>query len=148
MLCNSSFEQDITFSNTCFCCHIRKHFIFPFPLVYKRQNLPHQGLQSKYALLPYFTFFLLQKLREIQHFKGHQNFLCTLSSQCRQQGLTGSKTFHQQNPPVLNWRCRIIQVDLYNGHKTTVVVVCQVWANWSFTKNAEMSGLVWSASDR
>ena len=34
---------------------------------------------------------------------------------CRQQGHAGSKTLHQQNPPVLNWRCRLMQVDLYNG---------------------------------
>jgi len=26
-------------------------------------------------------------------------------------------TLHQQNPPVLNWRCRLTQVDLYNGRK-------------------------------
>ena len=32
----------------------------------------------------------------------------------------GSKTLHQQNPPVLNWRCQVIQVELYNGHKTVV----------------------------
>jgi len=31
----------------------------------------------------------------------------------------GSKTLHQQNPLVLNWRCWwLTQVDLYNGHKT------------------------------
>jgi len=30
---------------------------------------------------------------------------------------------HQQNHPVLNWRRRLTQVDLYNGHKTMVVVV-------------------------
>ena len=42
---------------------------------------------------------------------------------CHQQGHAGSKTFHQQNPPVLNWRCQITQVDLYNGGKTVVVVV-------------------------
>jgi len=35
----------------------------------------------------------------------------------------GSKTLHQQNHPVLNWRCRRTQVDLYNGRKTVVVVV-------------------------
>ena len=29
----------------------------------------------------------------------------------------GSKTLHQQNPPVLNWRCLLTQVYLYNGHK-------------------------------
>jgi len=31
---------------------------------------------------------------------------------------------HQQNPPVVNWRCRLTQVDLYrpNGHQTVVVV--------------------------
>ena len=31
------------------------------------------------------------------------------------------KTLHQQHPPVFNWRCRLTQVDLYNGHKTVVV---------------------------
>ena len=30
----------------------------------------------------------------------------------------GRKTLHQKNPPVLNWRCRLTQVDLYNGRKT------------------------------
>jgi len=30
---------------------------------------------------------------------------------------------HQQNPPVLNWRCRLTQVDLNNGRKTVVVFV-------------------------
>jgi len=43
---------------------------------------------------------------------------------CRLQGHAGSKTLHQQNPPVLNWRCRLTQVDLYNGRKT---VVDRVW---------------------
>ena len=31
---------------------------------------------------------------------------------CRQQGHVGSKTLHQQNPPVLNCRCWLTQVDL------------------------------------
>ena len=35
----------------------------------------------------------------------------------------GSKTLHQQNSPVLNWRCRLTQVDLCNGRETMVVVV-------------------------
>jgi len=35
----------------------------------------------------------------------------------------GSKTLHQQKPPVLNWRCRLTQVDLHNGRKMVVVVV-------------------------
>ena len=34
-----------------------------------------------------------------------------------QQGHAGSKTLQQQNPPGLNWRCRLTQVDLYNGRK-------------------------------
>ena len=42
---------------------------------------------------------------------------------CRQQGHAGRKTLHQQNPPVLNWRCRLPQVDLSNGRKTVVVVI-------------------------
>ena len=40
-----------------------------------------------------------------------------------QQGHAGSKTLHQQNPRVLNWRCQLTQVDLYNGRKTVVAVV-------------------------
>jgi len=35
----------------------------------------------------------------------------------------GIKTLHQQNPPVLKWRCLLMQVDLYNGRKTDVVIV-------------------------
>ena len=42
------------------------------------------------------------------------------------QGYAGSKTLHQQNPTVLNWRCRPTQVDLCNGRKTVVVVAAAV----------------------
>jgi len=37
----------------------------------------------------------------------------------------GSKTLHHQNPPVLNWRCWLMQVDLCFGCKTVAVVVMQ-----------------------
>ena len=40
---------------------------------------------------------------------------------CCQQMHLGNKTSHQQNPPVLNWKCWLTLVDLYNGHKTVVV---------------------------
>ena len=30
----------------------------------------------------------------------------------------GSKSLHQQNPPVLNWSCRLTQVNLYSGCKS------------------------------
>jgi len=33
---------------------------------------------------------------------------------CRQQEHAVSKTLRQQNPTVLNWRCQLTQVDLYN----------------------------------
>jgi len=36
------------------------------------------------------------------------------------------KTLHQQNPPVLNWRCPLMQVGLYNDRKMVVVVVVVV----------------------
>jgi len=45
---------------------------------------------------------------------------------CHQQGHAGSKTLLQQNPPVLNWGCRLIQVNMYNGCKTVVLVVVVV----------------------
>jgi len=32
----------------------------------------------------------------------------------------GSKTLHQLNPPVLNWRCRLTQLDLHEWCKTVV----------------------------
>jgi len=35
----------------------------------------------------------------------------------------GSKTLLQQNPPVLNWGCRLWQVVLYSGRRLVVVVV-------------------------
>ena len=37
---------------------------------------------------------------------------------CHQQGHAGSKTLHQQNSRILSWRCRLTQVELYNGRKT------------------------------
>ena len=46
----------------------------------------------------------------------------------RQQGHAGSKTLHQQNPPVLNWMCLLTGVDLYNGRKT-VVSWCYMYDN-------------------
>ena len=42
------------------------------------------------------------------------------------QGHAGSKTLHQQIPPVLNWGCRLMQVDLHNGHKMVAVVGCTI----------------------
>jgi len=33
----------------------------------------------------------------------------------------GSNSLLEQNPPVLNWWCRLTQVDLYSGHKMVVV---------------------------
>ena len=33
---------------------------------------------------------------------------------CCQQGHISSKTLHPQNPPVVNWRCQLTQVDLYS----------------------------------
>ena len=41
----------------------------------------------------------------------------------RQQGHVGSETLCQQNPPVLYWRCRLTQVDVYNDYRTAVVVL-------------------------
>ena len=34
-----------------------------------------------------------------------------------------SKTLLQQNPPILNWECRLTQVDLYRRRKTVVVAI-------------------------
>ena len=45
-----------------------------------------------------------------------------LSSLNNREGHAGSKTLHQQNHPVLIWKCWLTQIDLYNGRKTVVVV--------------------------
>ena len=42
---------------------------------------------------------------------------------CRQQGKRAVKLLLKQNRPVLNWGCRLTQVDLYNGHKTVVFLL-------------------------
>jgi len=42
---------------------------------------------------------------------------------CRQQGHAGSNTLQPENPPVLNWRCWLTQVDPYNGRKTLGFVI-------------------------
>jgi len=51
------------------------------------------------------------------------SYICSSFTGCCQQWYADSKTVHQQNPPVINRRCRLTQVDLYNGHITVVVVV-------------------------
>jgi len=50
-------------------------------------------------------------------------------SRCHQQEHVGSRTLLQQNPPVLNWRCRLTQVVLCNGRKTVVVYIIIVVAS-------------------
>ena len=65
----------------------------------------------------------LQHLRPRTHIctrdngKESRQFQLVAYSPCCWQGHADSKTLHQQNPPVLNWRCRLMQVDLYNGRK-------------------------------
>jgi len=44
----------------------------------------------------------------------------SLIQMCWLQEHACSKTLHQQNPTVLNWRCHLRQVDLYNGRKTVI----------------------------
>jgi len=41
---------------------------------------------------------------------------------CHQQRYASSKILRQQNFPVLNWRCRLMQVDLYDGCKMVIVM--------------------------
>jgi len=57
---------------------------------------------------------------ELQHLLPIPNALVGITVL---QGNAGSKTLHPHNPSVLNWRCQLMQVDLYNGRKTVVVVV-------------------------
>ena len=39
------------------------------------------------------------------------------------KGMQAVNLMHQQYPPVLDWKCWLTQVDLYNGHKTVVCVL-------------------------
>jgi len=50
-------------------------------------------------------------LRRTQHLLSNLNALVAVS-----KGMQAVK-LHQQNLPVLNWRCWLTQVDLYNGRK-------------------------------
>jgi len=54
----------------------------------------------------------------------------------RQQGHVGSKTLHQQNSPVLNWRCRLTHVDLYDGRETVVVLLLLLLQRVNLASNA------------
>jgi len=44
-------------------------------------------------------------------------------ARCHQQEHIGSKTLLKQSPSALNWWCWLMQVVLYNGHKTVVAVL-------------------------
>jgi len=46
----------------------------------------------------------------------------------------GSKTLHQLNAPVLNWRCRLTQVDLSNHRCCNVVVDLGSWGLMSWSR--------------
>ena len=56
--------------------------------------------------------------------------LCKPPNKCRRPisaAISKGKTLHEQNHPILNWRCiRLAQVDTYNGRETIVVVVVVV----------------------
>jgi len=41
----------------------------------------------------------------------------------REKGPAGSKTLHRQNFPVLNWTCRLTQLDLRNGGKWLLLLL-------------------------
>jgi len=49
---------------------------------------------------------------------------------------------HQQNPPVLHWRCRLAQVDLYNGRKMVVVGVVSAVSLLQVLSDSVMMGHV------
>jgi len=50
-------------------------------------------------------------------------------------------SLHQQNPPVLNWRCRQTQADLYSGRKTVVVIA--VASNLTFYTFFPVPNALW-----
>jgi len=86
-------------------------------------------LLQKFCKLDVHRVVTLTSPDNSQKLPKHKKF--RLKAKLQGRGLTskgtgGSKTLHQQNTPVLNWRCGLMQVDLYNGHKTVVVVAVDV----------------------
>jgi len=68
-------------------------------------------------------------------FENYQSSLSMLlhyhfTNWCQQRHV-GSKALVQQNLPVTNWGCRLMQVVLYNGHKTVVVIVVVVYYHFT-----------------
>ena len=51
---------------------------------------------------------------------GQRAVKCACVCVCR-----SVEPLHQQNPQVLNWRCRLTQIDVYNGCGCCCVVVCR-----------------------
>ena len=56
-----------------------------------------------------------------QHWWGESSVFSLIRMRCMPSA-RAAITMHQQTPPVVNWRCRLMQVDLYDGHKTVAVV--------------------------
>ena len=105
-------------------------------------NLSHRARKTRNNWLSQLTVLLLMKRQESLLYDGHFTgefgiakcpnpegdlyknlFVIGYCAGGRQQGYVVSKTLHQQNPPVLNWRCRLMQVNLNNGRKTVGDVV-------------------------
>jgi len=53
----------------------------------------------------------------------NSGIFCLIRMRWIRQGHADSKTLHQQILQFLTLRCRLIQIDLYNGHETVVAVV-------------------------
>jgi len=73
----------------------------------------------------------------------------------RQQGHAGSKTLHRQNAPVLNWRCRLTQVDMAIKRGWLLLSICycvigHVVTLTYFAQMRSMTEWTWSSitSDR
>ena len=81
---------------------------------------------------------LLKKLVSMQHGVEYSLEVALLAYVMARSWPTCSITLHSQNPPVLNWRCQLTQVDLYSGRKTVVVVsyvqiICYFSSSVQFT---------------
>ena len=93
----------------------------------------HQGGTGKRAVKRLCVCVCVCVLLAIHTEMAQVTLLRTLASSpqseftsCHQQGHASSKTLLQQNPPVLNWGCQLVQVVIYNACKMAVVVVVVV----------------------
>jgi len=82
-----------------FCCHIKEHYFW------KASHSPYHLLCRPSESTSYFIIIMVWR-----QCRYHCEENSSVFSLIRMHA--SSKTLHQQNRPVLNWRCQLMQVDM------------------------------------